>query len=108
MMLELIWSPEKSNHYLANQSKTARFLLSRTTETLNVRSLRVSDSVTGRESSVEMISNDELIAQARDARRFAHAPYSNFNVGAALVTSDGRVFTGCNVENSTYGLSMCA
>lgn len=55
-----------------------------------------------------MISNDELIAQARDARRWAHAPYSNFSVGAALLSSDGRVFTGCNVENSTYGLSMCA
>ena len=55
-----------------------------------------------------MISNDELIAQAKDARRWAHAPYSNFSVGAALLSSDGRVFTGCNVENSTYGLSMCA
>ena len=59
-------------------------------------------------SSVAMISDDELIAQARDARRWAHAPYSNFSVGAALLSSDGRVFTGCNVENSTYGLSMCA
>ena len=55
-----------------------------------------------------MISNDELIAQATDARRWAHAPYSNFSVGAALLSADGRVFTGCNVENSTYGLSMCA
>lgn len=55
-----------------------------------------------------MISDDELIAQAKDARRWAHAPYSNFNVGAALLSSDSRVFTGCNVENSTYGLSMCA
>lgn len=55
-----------------------------------------------------MISDDELIAQAKDARRWAHAPYSNFSVGAALLSSDGRVFTGCNVENSTYGLSMCA
>jgi cytidine deaminase len=55
-----------------------------------------------------MISDDELIAQAKDARRWAHAPYSHFSVGAALLTSDGRVFTGCNVENSTYGLSMCA
>jgi cytidine deaminase len=64
--------------------------------------------MTGKESSVEMISNDELIAQAKDARRWAHSPYSNFSVGAALLTSDGRVFTGCNVENSTYGLSMCA
>lgn len=55
-----------------------------------------------------MISDDELIAQAKDARRWAHAPYSNFSVGAALLSADGRVFTGCNVENSTYGLSMCA
>jgi len=55
-----------------------------------------------------MISDAELIALAKDARRFAHAPYSNFSVGAALLSSDGRVFTGCNVENSTYGLSMCA
>ena len=55
-----------------------------------------------------MISNEELIALAKDARRWAHAPYSNFRVGAALLNSDGRVFTGCNVENSTYGLSMCA
>src|SRR5262245_17284237 len=55
-----------------------------------------------------MVKDEELIEQARDARQFAHAPYSNFNVGAALLTSDGRLFTGCNVENSTYGLSMCA
>lgn len=55
-----------------------------------------------------MISEDELIDLAKSARQFAHAPYSNFRVGAALLSSDGRVFTGCNVENSTYGLSMCA
>ena len=55
-----------------------------------------------------MISDDELIDLAKSARRWAHAPYSNFSVGAALLSSDGRVFTGCNVENSTYGLSMCA
>lgn len=55
-----------------------------------------------------MISDDELIDLAKSARRFAHAPYSNFSVGAALLSADGRVFTGCNVENSTYGLSMCA
>jgi cytidine deaminase len=54
------------------------------------------------------MSKDELIALAKGARRWAHAPYSNFSVGAALLSSDGRVFTGCNVENSTYGLSMCA
>ena len=55
-----------------------------------------------------MITDDDLIVQAKDARRWAHAPYSNFNVGAAVLSSDGRVFTGCNIENSTYGLSMCA
>ena len=54
------------------------------------------------------ISDEELIALAKEAREAAHAPYSNFEVGAALLTADGRVFTGCNVENSTYGLSMCA
>lgn len=55
-----------------------------------------------------MISDAELIAMAKAARSWAHAPYSNFSVGAALLSSDGRAFTGCNVENSTYGLSMCA
>jgi len=51
---------------------------------------------------------DEMIELAKEARHFAHAPYSNFSVGATLLSSDGRLFTGCNVENSTYGLSMCA
>jgi cytidine deaminase len=55
-----------------------------------------------------MISDEELIQLAKAARDNAHAPYSTFHVGAALLASDGRVFTGCNVENSTYGLSMCA
>jgi len=54
------------------------------------------------------ISDDELIDLAARAREMAHAPYSRFNVGAALIASDGRVFTGCNVENSTYSLSVCA
>ena len=50
----------------------------------------------------------ELIAKSVEARKLAYAPYSEFLVGAALLTSDGKVFTGCNVENTSYGLSICA
>lgn len=51
---------------------------------------------------------DKLIIEAKKSRENAYAPYSNFRVGAALLTSDGRIFTGSNVENSSYGLSICA
>jgi len=50
----------------------------------------------------------ELIEQARQVQKNAYSPYSKFNVGAALLTKNGKIFTGCNVENVSYGLSMCA
>jgi cytidine deaminase len=51
---------------------------------------------------------DKLIEAAIESRQRAHAPYSKFLVGAAIEDSDGRIHTGCNVENSTYGLTICA
>ena len=51
---------------------------------------------------------DSLVEVAWQAREAAYAPYSNFSVGAALLADDGRVFTGCNVENISYGLTNCA
>lgn len=50
----------------------------------------------------------KLIEAAKTARENAHAPFSNFKVGAAVKTKSGKFFTGCNVENATYGLTVCA
>jgi len=55
-----------------------------------------------------MISVEQLIAEARAAREKAYAPYSNFKVGAAVLTRDGNIYHGCNIENASYGLTNCA
>ncbi len=49
-----------------------------------------------------------LLRAAKDARKNAYVPYSNFAVGAAVMTEDGKIFTGSNVENASYGLTVCA
>ncbi len=59
-------------------------------------------------STISAETRDRLLASARQVMARAYAPYSDFQVGAAILTDDGRVFTGCNVENASYGLTICA
>ncbi len=54
------------------------------------------------------MTDEELLQLANDVRERAYAPYSNFKVGAALLCADGTVFTGVNIENSTFGPTVCA
>ena len=54
------------------------------------------------------MSDEELVQKAIEMQNFSYVPYSHFPVGAALLCEDGRVFTGCNVENAAYGSTICA
>ncbi len=60
------------------------------------------------EGKISMPMNKVLMEAAVKSVENAYAPYSNFHVGAAVLSSDGEIFIGCNVENISYGLSMCA
>ena len=62
----------------------------------------------GFSKQITEIEKDNLVAEALKASEKAYAPYSNFKVGAALLTENGNVFLGCNVENVSYGLTICA
>ena len=54
------------------------------------------------------MTNEQLLQLAKEASEKAYSKYSGFSVGAALLTGDGRVFTGCNIENGSYSLTICA
>ncbi|MBC7959300.1 MAG: cytidine deaminase [Vallitaleaceae bacterium] len=54
------------------------------------------------------MTNEALLAEARRAMTMAYVPYSNFQVGAALLTKSGKIYTGCNIENASYGATNCA
>jgi cytidine deaminase len=54
------------------------------------------------------ISDRELLEMARKVSLFAYSPYSGFSVGAAILSREGAVFTGCNVENASFGMTICA
>ena len=54
------------------------------------------------------MNRSELVKLAINARKFSYSPYSNFMVGAALLTKSGKIYTGCNIENAAYGPSNCA
>ena len=54
------------------------------------------------------MEKEQLVIKAKEARKLSYSPYSNFAVGAAVLTKDGKVFVGANVENSSYPLCMCA
>jgi cytidine deaminase len=68
----------------------------------------VTPSARVKTSPVVNSTSQHLLDLARDAAARAYSPYSHFQVGAALVTASGAVFDGCNVENASYGLTICA
>lgn len=54
------------------------------------------------------MTDQELLTRAKEAQKHAYVPYSHYRVGAALLAADGKVYIGCNIENASYGLTICA
>uniref|UniRef100_A0A8C7QU67 Cytidine deaminase a n=1 Tax=Oncorhynchus mykiss TaxID=8022 RepID=A0A8C7QU67_ONCMY len=79
---------------------------------LRINELRVDEADTEASNHSSEEENEDwikpLIYQSQGAKEFAYCPYSKFRVGAALLAHDGTVFTGCNVENASYNLGLCA
>ncbi len=72
------------------------------------RSMRAMEEKVMECLGVTRVTDQELIEKAKEAMRFAYVPYSHYKVGAALLAKDGRIFTGCNIENGSYGATNCA
>lgn len=74
----------------------------------NMSDLKIRHAARREKLNAQLWGVKELIGQSLDAKKFAYCPYSKFRVGAALLTHDGTVFTGCNVENACFNLGICA
>ncbi|MDD3839105.1 MAG: cytidine deaminase [Clostridia bacterium] len=73
-----------------------------------VQQEQLSNNIIYKDGSEIMIDNYGLIKMANEARKSSYSPYSNFKVGAAVLTSNGNIYTGCNVENASFGATNCA
>ncbi len=68
--------------------------------------MKVNSEKWGKEA--EIMNKEELVKMAYEAQKFSYSPYSNFQVGAALLTKSGKVYTGCNIENAAFSPTNCA
>ena len=87
------------DHVQADEQKEMR--------TMEEKALRLA-GVTREQAPAQPPTDDELLALAREAMQRSYSPYSRFRVGACVLCEDGRLFTGCNVENASFGLTNCA
>ena len=70
--------------------------------------MRVLEEAALSKVGISRVSDEELCMQAKEAMTFSYSPYSHFKVGACILTSEGKMYTGCNIENASYGVTNCA